>query len=185
MTGLFSLFKTKLWITGSYLLCPTISPTLFCYLAPLYLSSAFFFSLVSQHYWSLKFVFTLKKTNRIFSFRLFLLSCFKWVCLNWVSHGWGERKGKPLPGRSTSRKPEGPSDTLTACHEWRVICTNFRTNKSTCQKKKTWKSRCPTAQLKRNCRWWNSVGWRITAVRKKRLQEIWRLAWLLLLTCSV
>ncbi len=97
-----------------------------------------------------------------------------------LSKLWVRREGgKPLPGRSTLRKPEGPSDTLTACHEWRGICTNFRTNKSTCQRKETWKGRCPTAQLKCNCRWWNSVGWRITAVRKKRLHQIWRLAWLL------
>ena len=68
---------------------------------------------------------------------------------------------------------------LTVCHEWHVICTNFRTNKSTCQRKETWKGCCPAAQLKCNRCWWNSVGWRITAVRKKRLHQMWRLAWLL------
>ena len=106
--------------------------------------------------------------------------------MKWVRWGESERarereKGiNPLPGRSTLRMPEGPSDTPTACHEWLVICTNFRTNKSTCQRKETWKGRCPAAQLKCNCcSWWNSVGWRITAVKKKRLHQIWQLAGLL------
>lgn len=45
----------------------------------------------------------------------------------------------------------------------------------------TWKSCCPAARLKHNCCcccWWNPVGWRITAVREKRLHHIWQLAWL-------
>lgn len=114
---------------------------------------------------------------------------FKWVGLP-LSNLWVRREGgrhinlsqaDPPQEKKKARRPFRHADSL---HEWRVICTNFRANKSTCQRKETWKGRCPTAQLKCNCRWWNSVGWRITAVREERLHEIWQLAWLLLLTCS-
>lgn len=57
--------------------------------------------------------------------------------------------------------------------DWRVICTNFGGNKSTCHRKETWKGRRPTAWLRCNWHWWNFVGQRFTAVREKCLHQIW------------
>ena len=43
------------------------------------------------------------------------------------------------------------ADTLTVCHEWRVICTNFRTNKSTCQSSGLERAAAPRHSFNTTC----------------------------------